>query len=148
MTTRAQRFHGKPNSALRDHINVCGGNLGSCIKWSVVAAGLAISATQANAEYLVSVGDVLEVAEAGVPELRLWAAVKMDGNISLPHVGMLPVAGLSLQQIRANIGTALASKVFRQRTPDGREVVIVIDAEAVTATVTEYRHVYVNGDLS
>src|ERR1700738_3507650 len=133
MTTRVQRVATKPNSTLRNRINVCAHNLRRCFKWGVVAVGLAISVTQAKAEYRVDVGDVLEVAVAGVPELRIRAAVQMDGNISLPLVGALPVAGLPLPQIRADVGAALARKVFRQRTSDGREVVIVIDADEVTA---------------
>ena len=130
------------------HIEVLGNNLRRCIKWGLVAVGLTISVTQARAEYRVSIGDVLEVAVAGVPDLRHRAAVQMDGNISLPLVGMLPVAGLPVPQIRANIGAALASKVFRQRTADGREAVIVIDANEVTTTVAEYRPIYINGDVS
>jgi polysaccharide export outer membrane protein len=114
----------------------------------LVAVGLTISVTQAKAEYRVNVGDILEVAVAGVPELRHRAAVQMDGSISLPLVGMLPVAGLPLPQIRAKIGAALTSKVFRQRTSDGREVVVVIDPEEVTTVVAEYRPIYVNGDVS
>jgi len=139
-----------PNSRLHNciHIDVFGNNLGRCIKWGLVAVGLTISATQAKAEYRVNVGDILEVAVAGVPELRHRAAVQMDGNISLPLVGMLPVAGLPLPQIRATIGAALTSKVFRQRTLEGREIVIVIDADEVTTVVAEYRPVYVNGDVS
>jgi polysaccharide biosynthesis/export protein len=138
-----------PNSSLHNciHIDVFR-SLGRCIKWALAAVGLTISVTQANAEYRVSIGDVLEVAVAGVPELRHRAAVQMDGNISLPLVGMLPVAGLPLPQIRTKIGAALASKVFRQRTPDGREAVVVIDANEVTTVVAEYRPVYVNGDVS
>jgi polysaccharide export outer membrane protein len=139
-----------PNTRLRSclYIGVFGSNLGRCIKWSIVAGGLAISATQAKAEYRVSVGDVLEVAVAGVPELRHRAPVEMDGNISVPLVGMLPVAGLPLTQVRGQIQAALASKVFRQRTLDGRENDITIDADEVTTTVAEYRPVYVNGDVS
>jgi polysaccharide export outer membrane protein len=72
----------------------------------------------------------------------------MDGNISLPLVGLLQVAGLPVQQIRAKIGAALTSKVFRQRTPDGREVIVVIDGDGITTTVAEYRPVYINGDIS
>jgi polysaccharide export outer membrane protein len=138
-----------PNSKLRNcfHIRIRGGQPGRCIRWCLVAVGLTISA-QAKAEYRVNVGDVLEVAVAGVPELRQRAPVQVDGNISLPLVGMLPVAGLPLPEIRAKIGAALTSKVFRQRTVDGREVVVVIDADQVTATVAEYRPVYVNGDVS
>ena len=56
-----------------------------------------------------------------------------------PLVGSLPVAGLPLPQIRAKIGAALASKVYRPRTSDGREAAIVIDADEVTTTVAEYR---------
>jgi polysaccharide export outer membrane protein len=138
-----------PNSKLRNcfHVHIRGGQPGRCIRWCLVAVGLTISA-QAKAEYRVNVGDVLEVAVAGVPELRQRAPVQVDGNISLPLVGMLPVAGLPLPEIRAKIGAALTSKVFRQRTVDGREVVVVIDADQVTATVAEYRPVYVNGDVS
>ncbi|MGY4478408.1 polysaccharide biosynthesis/export family protein [Bradyrhizobium sp. USDA 3364] len=118
-----------------------------CMRWGLVVVGLTISA-QARAEYRVNVGDVLEVAVAGVADLRQRAPVQVDGNISLPLVGMVPVAGLPLPEIRAKIGAALTSKVFRQRTVDGREVVIVIDADQVTASVAEYRPVYVNGDVS
>ena len=150
MSTLVQRIAVLPNWTLgnRFHIDVLGINLGRCIKWGLVAVGLTTCVTQANAEYRVSIGDVLEVAVAGVPELRHRAAVQMDGSISLPLVGMLPVAGLPLPQIRTKIGAALASKVFRQRTSDGREAVIVIDADEVTTVVAEYRPVYVNGDVS
>jgi polysaccharide export outer membrane protein len=138
------------NTKLRSwsFIDAFGSNLGRCIKWGLVAVGLTISITQAKADYRVNIGDVLEVAVAGVPELRQRAAVQMDGNISLPLVGALPVAGLPLPQIRAKIGAALASKVFRQRGSDGREVAIVIDADEITTTVVEYRPIYVNGDVS
>ena len=139
-----------PNSRMRNcfHTDVFGSNLGRCIKWGWVAVGLAISVPQARAEYQIEIGDVLEVAVAGVPELRSRAAVQMDGNISLPLVGMLPVAGLPLPELRAKIGAAMASKVFRQRTSDGRETVIIIEADEITATVVEYRPIYVNGDVS
>ena len=139
-----------PNSRMRNcfHTDVFGSNLGRCIKWGLVAVGLTISVTQAKAEYRVSVGDVLEIAVAGVPELRHRAVVQMDGSISLPLAGAVPVAGLPLPQIRTQIGLALASKVFRQRTPDGRENVIVVAADEVTTIVAEYRPIYVNGDVS
>jgi polysaccharide export outer membrane protein len=137
------------NSRLRNffHIDVFD-NLGRCIKWGAVAAGLTISITQAKAEYRVNIGDVLEVEIAGVPELRHRAAVQLDGTISLPLAGTLLVAGLPLPQIQTKIGAVLASKVFRQRTPDGRENVIVLGADEVTTSVAEYRPIYVNGDVS
>ena len=84
----------------------------------------------------------------GVPELRYRAPVQPDGNISLPLVGMLPVAGLPLPQIRAQIGAALAKKPFRQRAQDGHENAVVIDADEVTTIVADYRPIYANGDVS
>jgi polysaccharide export outer membrane protein len=48
---------------------VFGRNLGRCVKWGSVIVGLTISIGQAKAEYRVHVGDVLDVAVAGVPEL-------------------------------------------------------------------------------
>jgi polysaccharide export outer membrane protein len=150
VTTSVQGIAAMPNSRPRNsfHVDIFGSKLGRCIKWGLVAVGLTVSVTQAKAEYLVNIGDVLEVAVAGAPGLLHRAAVEMDGNISLPLVGALPVAGLPLSQIRAKIGAALATKVFRQRTPDGREVVVVIDAHEVTTVIAEYRPVYVNGDVS
>jgi polysaccharide biosynthesis/export protein len=140
-----------PNSRPRDctRLDSFGRSLACSIKWVLTAVvGLTISSTRANAEYRVNVGDVLEVAVAGVPDLKQRAPVQIDGNISLPLVGTLPVAGLPIQQIRAKIGAALANKVFRPRSSDGREAVVVIDADEVTAIVAEYRPVYVNGDVS
>jgi polysaccharide export outer membrane protein len=125
-----------------------GNNLGRCVKWGLVAVGLTISVPQAKAEYRVTVGDVLEVAVAGVPELRQRAAVQIDGSISLPLIGTIQVAGLPLPQIRTQVGAALASKVYRQRTQDGHDNVIVIEADEVTATVAEYRPIYIDGDVS
>ncbi|MEH2512172.1 polysaccharide export outer membrane protein [Nitrobacteraceae bacterium AZCC 1564] len=122
-------------------------NRNRCIKWGLLAVGLTISATQGKAEYRVNIGDVLEVSVAGVPELRHRSVVQKDGSMSLPLIGTLPVASLPLSQIRAEIGAALASKTFRQRT-SGREVIVVIDANEVTTTVAEYRPIYVNGDVS
>lgn len=139
-----------PNSRLRNslHVVVSGSDLSRRIKWTLVAVGLTISVTQARAEYLVNIGDVLEVAVAGVPELKHRAPVQMDGNVSLPLIGAVPVAGLPLPQIRAKIGSALARKVFRQRTVDGRETVVVIDADEVTTIIAEYKPIYANGDVS
>jgi polysaccharide export outer membrane protein len=58
------------------------------------------------------------------------------------------VAGLTPSEVRAKIQATLPTKVFRQRAPDGRENVVVIEPDQVTASVGEYRPIYVNGDVS
>jgi polysaccharide biosynthesis/export protein len=102
----------------------------------------------AGGEHRVDVGDVLEIAVAGVPELRQRVTVQLDGSISYPLLGTFVVAGLPPSELRAKLRSALPSKVFRQRASDGREFVVVIEADHVTANIVEYRPIYVNGDVS
>src|SRR5260370_7720282 len=108
-----------PNSTLHNcfHVDVFGSNPGRWIKWGLVAVGLTFSVTQAKAEYRVNIGDVLEVAVAGVPDLRNRVAVQMDGNISLPLIGAVPVAGPPLQEIRAKLRAPHATHTLPLRPP-------------------------------
>jgi polysaccharide biosynthesis/export protein len=115
----------------------------------LVSAAVLCAVSSANAEYRINIGDTLEISVAGVPELRQRVVVQFDGSISYPLLGnSFVVAGLSPSEIRARIGAILPTKVFRQRTPDGRENVLVIEPDQVTANVVEYRPIYVNGDVS
>jgi polysaccharide biosynthesis/export protein len=102
----------------------------------------------AKAEYRVDAGDILEIAVAGMPDWRQRVEVQLDGSISYPLLGTLVVAGLSPSEVRTKIQSILATKVFRQSTPDGREHNVLLDADQVTANVVEYRPIYVNGDVS
>jgi polysaccharide export outer membrane protein len=119
------------------------------IKRGLVTVGLLCSVVPAAAaEYQVDVGDVIEILVARVPELQRRVPVKSDGSISFPLLGTLLVAGLSPSEVEANIQAALATKIFRQRTPDGRENAVAIEPDEVTAVVVQYRPIYVNGDVS
>jgi polysaccharide biosynthesis/export protein len=104
--------------------------------------------SQAAAEYRVDVGDVIEIIVARVPELQRRVPVKSNGTISFPLLGALPVAGLLPSEVEANIQAGLATKIFRQRTPDGRENAVAIEPDEVTAVVVQQRPIYVNGDVS
>jgi len=119
-----------------------------CAKWGVLSLGIICSAIPARAEYRLDVGDVLEIAVAGVPDLRQRVVVQLDGTISYPLLGTFAVAGLPPSEVRAKIRATLPTKVFRQRAPDGRENVVVIEPDQVTANVVEYRPIYVDGDVS
>jgi polysaccharide export outer membrane protein len=102
----------------------------------------------AEAEYRIDAGDILEIAVAGMPDWRQRVEVQLDGSISYPLLGTVVVAGLSPSEARTKIQGILPTKVFRQSTPDGRERVVVLDADQVTANVVEYRPIYINGDVS
>jgi polysaccharide biosynthesis/export protein len=122
---------------------------GSVTRCALLALSLLCSPAPAKAsEYRLHAGDVIEVAVAGVPELRQRVTVQLDGSISLPLLGNLSVAGSTSSEARAKIQSALATKVFRQRTADGRERPLVIEFEEVAATIAEYRPVYVSGDVA
>jgi polysaccharide biosynthesis/export protein len=119
-----------------------------CAKWLLPAAGILLSVLPATAAYRLDVGDVLEISVARVPELQRRVPVQLDGTISFPMLGTMMVAGLSPLEVQAKIQATLATKVFRVRTPDGHEDAITIEPYDITATVVEYRPIYVNGDVS
>jgi len=118
------------------------------IKFSLLTASLTCSAFPALAEYRIDVGDVIEISVAGIPELQRRVPVKPDGRISFPLLGTYSVVGLAASEMEAKIQAALATKIFKQRLPDGREFATTIDPEDVTAIVAQYRPIYVNGDVA
>jgi polysaccharide biosynthesis/export protein len=115
--------------------------------WCLLTIGLMCSVVPAAAEYRVDVGDVIEITVTGVPELQRRAPVNPNGTISFPLLGTLSVAGLLPSEVEAKVQAMLAIKIFRQRTPDGRENAVSIEPDEVTAVV-QFRPVYVNGDVS
>jgi len=118
------------------------------VAWSLLASCLLCSVTAARAEYHLDVGDVIEISVATVPELQRRVPISLDGSISFPLLGTVVVAGLAPSQAQATIQAALANKIFQLRLSDGRSKNVVIDPNEVTATVVEYRPIYVNGDVS
>jgi polysaccharide export outer membrane protein len=120
-----------------------------CGTTSALLFGVLLSwSISAKAEYRIQAGDTLEIAVAGMPDWRQRVEVQLDGSISYPLLGTLVVAGLSPLEVRTKIQGILPKKVFRQSTPDGRERVVVLEADQITANVVEYRPIYVNGDVS
>src|SRR5882762_2661389 len=119
------------------------------IKRGLVTGGFLCSIVPvAAAEYKVDVGDVIEIMVARVPELQRRVPVRSNGTISFPLLGTLSVVGLTPSEVEANIQAGLATKIFRQRTPDGRENAVAIEPDEVTAIVVQHRPIYVNGDVS
>jgi polysaccharide biosynthesis/export protein len=99
------------------------------------------------AEYIVQQGDTIEIEVAGIPELKQRSTVQPDGAIAFPLVGALAVEGLTPSQLRSAVQTQLAKKIYRQRANDGREILMVIQPEEVSAAIVAYRPIYVTGDV-
>ena len=100
------------------------------------------------AAYKVQQGDTIEIAVAGIPELKQRSTVQPDGAIALPLVGALSVEGLSPAELREKVQTQLGRKIYRLRANDGREILTVIQPEEVSAAIVGYRPVYITGDVA
>jgi len=115
---------------------------------ALLAAALCCPLGAARAEYRLQGGDVVEISVSGVPELKQRAAVQLDGSITFPVVGTFTVEGVEFSEIRAKLQSAVASKIFRIRTPDGRELSRMFERDEVAATIVEYRPVFITGDVT
>lgn len=114
----------------------------------VLALVLAALVTPARAEYRLQPGDVLEVLVAGIPDFRQHLTVGLEGNIGLPLAGEVKVGGLPLTQAQQRIAAGLGNKLYRQYTPDGREISHLIIGSEVVVEVSEYSPIYVSGDVA
>src|SRR5712691_511603 len=118
------------------------------VKLVLLSAALLWSTQLARAEYRLQGGDVVEISVAGVPELRQRAPVQFDGSITFSLVGTLMVEGAPFSEVRSKIQSAVAGKIFRVRTPDGRELPRIFERDEVAAAIVEYRPVFVIGDVN
>ena len=121
--------------------------LAAVLSCQIVTAAAASTERPSTAQFHVHAGDMIEIAVAGLPELRMRGSVQPDGVVTFPLFGELEVAGLSTAQLREAVQNQFAHKIYRLRTNDGREVPIVIQAEEVSASVVEYGPIYIDGDV-
>lgn len=118
------------------------------LKAGLLAVVLCCLVNPARAEYRLQGGDVIEISVFGVPELRQRASVQLDGGITFPVIGNFLVEGVELSKVRSTIQSAAASKIFRIRTPDGRELSRMFERDEVAATIVEFRPVFITGDVT
>jgi polysaccharide biosynthesis/export protein len=111
-----------------------------------VIASIVLSQT-ALAEYHLAPGDTVEVAVYGIPDQHYRALVQLDGSISLPGVGLVVVGGMTQMELQQRMETLLPTRIFRYRTPDGQERPVVLKPADITASIAEYRPVYISGDV-
>src|SRR5260370_30294345 len=61
-------------------------------------------------DLLIGAGDLLEVSLYGMPDFKTDVRVNSGGEISLPMIGTMPVAGLSVEQAETLIEHKLTEK--------------------------------------
>jgi polysaccharide biosynthesis/export protein len=79
------------------------------------------------AEYVVGTGDLLEVSVWGYPDLTRQIAIAPDGNITLPLVGSISTAGMTVQRL-----ISLLAKAYAE---------FIVDPH-VMVTIREYRKLH------
>jgi polysaccharide export outer membrane protein len=89
------------------------------------------SAGRSATDYLISPRDILDVAVFQVPDLNKAVQVSEDGNITLPLVGKLRVAGNTTQDAE----DALAAKL-RQKYLQSPQVTIIVKQYGQKITVS------------
>lgn len=114
---------------------------------ATIGLALVSALVPCRAEYLLSPGDVIEITVAGMPDLKQRAPIQFDGTITLPMVGSIVAAGSTAADVQARAEMALATKVIRQRAPDGSDRIVLLQPGDVAVAVVEYRPIYVNGDV-
>ncbi len=147
-----------PSRSLEDHCRPMTDSFRSFAisktSWPVV--WLALLLAPARAEYVMAPGDVVEVSAVSAPDLRHRATIDVDGRASLPLLGNIKAAGLTLTELRDQVKAQLATKTFRARETDSRgrslasrdNDVVTISPEEVIVEVVEYRPIYLNGDVA
>ena len=115
---------------------------------AICLAGLIAATPASAADYRLRAGDTVELKVAGISELKHESMVGDDGRATFPLVRSIAIAGMTLAEAEQAVGKNFASHLFQGRTPDGREYATAIAPEAVTLTISEYRPIYLNGDVS
>jgi polysaccharide export outer membrane protein len=119
--------------------------------WSaVIAIATTLAGTvQARAdEYLIGVGDVLELSVVGVPELHYRSSVYPDGRASFPLIDDVAAEGRSLSDIRREVRAKLSRKVSPRSGGRGVEDTVSFSAEQINIAIAEYRPIYVSGQVA
>lgn len=114
-----------------------------------MAALLLMPLDLSAAEYRLSPGDVLSFAIAGAPDMHQDVTIDVTGSASLPLIGEVQAAGKTIEVVRGIVRNAMSAKQFRQHGAGSTQgETEVIWPDQVVLSVSEYRPVYLNGDVA
>lgn len=108
----------------------------AAIKLLATAIMLALTLTSAFASgYKLDRGDVLGISVFGMADFNRRTMVNVDGDISLPLIGNVPAAGITLTELQQRIQTKLSEREV------GRGADVMVE-------IVEHRPFYVSGDVT
>ena len=92
-----------------------------------------VQSDPAHSEYILGPGDKLDISVSGSTAHR--ATVNADGEIAMPQVGYVALAGLSLSAAQSRLQDAYRDKK------------VLLDAD-ILLDIAEYRPFYITGDIA
>ena len=99
----------------------------------VLAEPPAAPMPNAYVDYKLGPGDTVSVEVFGEPDLTVNVKLPQNGRLSYPFLGAVPASGLTPKQLEVKIQEGLAGDYL-------------VDPK-VTVTISEYRPVFVNGQV-
>jgi polysaccharide export outer membrane protein len=102
----------------------------------------------AAADYRLRPGDTIEITVAGIPELKQRLILDIDGQTTLPLVGVIHASGSTVGELKEKLQQLLPARALHMTRADGQEVQRVVEANDIAVNVVEYSPVYVNGDVA
>jgi len=109
-------------------------SMATCIRVAFVLT-FQLCAAPGFSAYLLGSGDVLHISVYGAQEFGRRVTVNVDGEISLPFLGEVRAAGISVTDLRKSVA-------------GGLDAASVIRNPQVTVEVVEHRPFFVTGDVS
>lgn len=107
-----------------------------------------ISVSPALAQYKLAVGDVVDFNVAGTASLHRLITVDMDGRGEFPLIGSIDIAGKTINELQDIVRKEIPKKSLTLRSSEANEKTVVIDSAEVALSISEYRPVYVTGDVA
>ncbi|MCL2716417.1 MAG: polysaccharide biosynthesis/export family protein [Alphaproteobacteria bacterium] len=98
-------------------------------------AALCAPLAPACADYITQRGDTLSLTVLSLPALNSRMVVDSKGNVSVPLVGEVKAAEVSLSELTRNLQTMFAEKN-------------IVDTPSIIVSVVEYAPIYVDGDVA
>ena len=102
----------------------------------------------ASAEYSLRPGDTIAVSTRGPFAIAHESVVDVDGRVTLPVVGQMTVAGMTLSQAQAEIGAGMSNEPLRLVSGDGQEIWLNLQPSEILVEVARYAPVFVSGSVA
>lgn len=115
---------------------------------ALVAALVPTLGDPARAEVVIGPGDTIRLTIQGLPNAEVDSTVGIDGYLPLVWPGPVRAAGLSLDQLLAEVRRMAEGRVYKRYTPEGLLKLFQLAAEDLALEVVAYRPVVVSGDVA